>query len=182
MGEEACGVAVSCQRTWQWLGACYWCAVDMRSPVSLKHVLEQHQQKDNALHLTNCFSETVFFNPFNPLLSFSFPLLSSPSFMFWFLQWKMPSRNQNSAGFNWTVVKRREHANNANNMTPHRPLAGMCTDTFSQHIYSHSHVIPHVQPFLTFLFRWFWSPRCFTKCTISFPPRVWQTAFPTNSP
>lgn len=94
MGEEACGVTVSCQRTWQWLGACYWCAVDMRSHVSLKHVPESHQQKDNALPLTNCFSESVCFNTSNPLLSFSFPLLSSPSFIVWFEKCWAETRTQ----------------------------------------------------------------------------------------
>lgn len=58
---------------------------------------------------------------------------------------KDTEKSEVSLGLNKRVVKRRGRAKNSANVAPHRLLAWMSTDTFCQHIYSHSHVIPCVQ-------------------------------------
>lgn len=56
-------------------------------------------------------------------------------FFFFFLL----SRNQKSNRHHWRAVKRSEHANNYNNISPQWPLPRMSTDTSCQHIYFHAH-------------------------------------------
>ena len=144
-------------------------------PVPATHLLLTQAKKD-PLYAENSrdgdysgikndsFSESIYLHTFKPPLPLSLFLLYHLCHVSFNIAEQKPEVN---LGHNWIVVKGREQANNSDNTTPHRPLASMSTDTFCQHIYSHSHVVPHPQTGPC-AFRLFWSPSCFIKRT-SFP-------------